>query len=192
MSMIKDASAYKDTLYLKGLFYVLLIGICFFQLFSMVPVFYKEDVKLPESIIGLLLGLNGLLIAVIEMVLVYKIEHKRHSTFYMAAGAFMIGASFLLLTIYPSLALVIAGVIVITFGEMFLFQFTNTFWVGRSKEYNRGQYAALYTMTFALAQVVAPTIAAYIAHNWSFAALFRVDFLICTLAAVGFYFLPKQ
>ncbi|HVG40381.1 MAG TPA: MFS transporter, partial [Chitinophagaceae bacterium] len=185
-------SAYKDALYLKGLLCVLLIGIVFFQLFSMVPVFYKTKVHLPESVIGWMLGLNGLIIALIEMILVYKIENKRHTMFYMTTGAFLIGSSFLLLTIAPLLSIVLCGIVVVTFGEMFLFPFTNTFWVSRSQPYNRGQYAALYTMTFALAQVLAPTIASQIALHWGFTTLFRLDFFICIIAAVGFYLLPKQ
>jgi predicted MFS family arabinose efflux permease len=185
-------SAYKDLLYLKGLFCVLIIAICFFQLFSMVPVYYKNIVHLPESVIGLVLALNGLIISLIEMVLVYKIENKKRDTYYMATGAVLIGSSFLLLTIAPSLFIVLAAIVLITFGEMFLFPFTNTFWVSRSQPHNRGQYAALYTMTFALAQVLAPTVAAQIALHWSFATLFRVDFLLCALAASGFYFLRKQ
>ena len=110
----------------------------------------------------------------------------------MAIGGFLIGSSFLLLTINPSLFLVLAGVLVITFGEMFLFPFTNAFWVGRSQHHNRGQYAALYTMTFALGQVLAPTIAAQIALHYGFASLFRIDFLLCALAATGFYFFKKH
>jgi predicted MFS family arabinose efflux permease len=185
-------SAYKDALYLKGLLCVLLIGIVFFQLFSMIPVFYKTKVHLPESVIGWMLGLNGLIIALVEMILVYKIENKRHNMFYMTTGAFLIGSSFLLLTIAPLLSIVLCGIVVVTFGEMFLFPFTNTFWVSRSQPYNRGQYAALYTMTFALAQVLAPTIASQIALHWGFTTLFRLDFFICIIAAVGFYLLPKQ
>ncbi|MEO6070719.1 MAG: MFS transporter [Chitinophagaceae bacterium] len=189
---LKGGSAYKDLIYLKGLFLLLLITICFFQLFSMIPVFYKSEVHLNEATIGFILGLNGLIIAIIEMVLVYKIENKKQSTYYMAIGGFLIGSSFLLLTINPSLFLVLAGVLVITFGEMFLFPFTNAFWVGRSQHHNRGQYAALYTMTFALGQVLAPTIAAQIALHYGFASLFRIDFLLCALAATGFYFFKKH
>ena len=187
-----NLSAYKDFHYLKGLFFLLLICICFFQLFSMIPVFYKNNIHLPESQIGLMMGLNGLIIAVVEMVLVYKIENRRQSTIYMAFGSFLVGLSFLLLTIAPVLAVALTGIIVITFGEMFLFPFTNAFWVSRSQRHNRGQYAALYTMTFALAQVLAPTIAAQIAFHFSFLTLFHFNFILCALGSIGFYFLGKQ
>jgi hypothetical protein len=47
-------------------------------------------------------------------------------------------------------------------------------------------------MTFAVAQVLAPTGAAHVAEHFGFTTLFAVDFLLCLLAATGFYFLYKQ
>jgi MFS family permease len=188
----EGTSAYKDHYYLKGLFFILLIALCFFQLFSIMPVFYKELVHLQEATIGLILSINGILIALIEMVLVYKLENRRHGLYYMVAGACLIGLSFLMLSVAPLLSVVLASMIMITFGEMLLFPFANNFWVERSREHNRGQYAALYTMTFALAQVLAPTMASQIALHWNFNGLFMIDLLLCAIAAVGFYFLRKQ
>ena len=55
--------------------------------------------------------------------------------------------------------------IIITAGEMLMFPFVNTFWVSRSNEYNRGQYAALFAMSFALGQVLAPTFGSQIVQH---------------------------
>lgn len=184
--------AHSDTFYLKSLFLVLLMGICFFQLFSIVPVYYKTVVHLSEAAIGWTLALNGLLIAIIEMVLVYHLQHKRSDFQYIVFGAFLTGTSFLLLTIAPLFAVVLAAMLAVTFGEMFLFPYTNNLWINRSTENNRGQYAALYTMTFAVAQVVAPLCAAHIVQRIGFNGLFVIDFFICAAAATGFYFLYKQ
>lgn len=186
------SSAYKDKVFLQAMFLILLISICFFQLFSLVPVFYKEKIGLQESTIGIVLSLNGILIALVEMILVYKLEHKRKGVAYMALGAFLIALSFLILNIYPSLAIVLLSTIVVTFGEMFLFPFINTFWVARSTPYNRGQYAALYGIAFSISQVLAPTLAAQVATVLGFNTLWSINFFICTLAALGFIFLQKQ
>lgn len=186
------SSAYRDKLYLKMLGCLLLVTLTFFQLFSMLPVYYKQQVHLPEAMIGWLLALNGLIISLVEMVLVYKLEHRRNSIYYMMTGALLIGCSFLMLNLAHLLPVVVAGILLITFGEMFLFPFINSYWVGRSGQHNRGQYAALYTMTFALAQVLAPTLASQVALHWSFSTLFYIDFFVCILAATAFYFLRKQ
>jgi predicted MFS family arabinose efflux permease len=174
------------------LFLLLLITACFFQLFSIIPVYYKEMVGLSEAVIGIVLALNGLIIAAVEMVLVYKLEKQRRDFAYIILGGFLIGLSFLMLAIAPVVTVVLASMLAVTFGEMFLFPFVNNFWINRSNAGNRGQYAALYTMTFAAAQVAAPNLAAQVVQRSGYNSLFVVDFLLCTTACVGFYFLPKQ
>jgi predicted MFS family arabinose efflux permease len=185
-------SAYKDKIFLQVMFFLSLIGICFFQLFSMIPVFYRDEVHLSEITIGWVLASNGLVIALMEMVLVYKLENKRSDVVYMIYGTLLISISFLLLAIAPVLALILLSMLVVTFGEMLLFPFTNSFWVSRSSISNRGQYAALYTMVFALAQVVSPLLSSGIALNFGFPILFLFDFILCILAAFGFIWLRKK
>jgi MFS family permease len=102
------------------------------------------------------------------------------------------GVSFLLLAIAPVVALVVLSMVVITFGEMLLFPFTNDFWVSRTSSVNRGQYAAVYTMTFALAHVMAPLLSSKIAYTLGYPKLFIIDFLVCCLGAAGFLWLQKQ
>jgi hypothetical protein len=82
--------------------------------------------------------------------------------------------------------------IIVTFGEMLLFPFMNNFWVKRSTESNRGEYAAVYTMAFAAATVLAPTLATQAAAWLGFSVLWVIDFFLCTFAAIGFYFLKKS
>ena len=140
-----------------------------------------------EAVIGIVLALNGLIIVLIEMVLVYKIEGRRKATTYISLGAILIGISFIVLNIESSLMIVLFSMVIITFGEMMLFPFINTFWVGRSKENNRGQYAALYTMAFSLAHVVAPTIGSQVVNRFGYDVLWYLAFGICMVASAGFY-----
>jgi predicted MFS family arabinose efflux permease len=161
-------------------------------MFSIMPVFYREKVHMNEATIGWVLALNGLLIAIIEMILVYKLEKKYHPVSYLTLGALLIGFSFLVLNTASLLLTVVVSMIIITFGEMLLFPFMNNFWVARSTERSRGQYAAAYTMSFSLAIVLAPTFASQIASRAGFSVLWLVNFLICTIGALGFYFLKKS
>ncbi|HVF81877.1 MAG TPA: MFS transporter, partial [Flavisolibacter sp.] len=137
-------------------------------------------------------AMNGLLIAAIEMVLVYKLERRNHSLIYVMTGAFLISFSFLFLEAGQTLTVVVVSMILVTFGEMFLFPFLNNFWVKRSTEGNRGQYAGVYTMAWAGASVLAPTLASQIAARAGFTTLWVVDFLLCSFAALGFYSLKNK
>ncbi|HUQ97593.1 MAG TPA: MFS transporter, partial [Chitinophagaceae bacterium] len=186
------SKAHADSFYLICLLLLFLIGVSFFQLFSIIPVYYKTVVRLSEGGIGCVLALNGLLIALVEMVLVYRIQNRRSDFHYIVFGAFLTGLSFLLLTVSPVIGVVLAAMLTVTFGEMFLLPFTNNLWINRSTESNRGQYAAFYTMTFAVSQVLAPTGASQVVRYFSYNTLFVIDFLLCAGAALGFYVLYKQ
>jgi MFS family permease len=186
------ASAYKDRIFLFGMFCIFLVGLCFFQMFNMLTVYYKQQLHLRENVIGAVLALNGLIIAFIEMILVYKLEKKGRGVVYMMLGAFLIGFSFLMLNIAPTFLFVLLQMIIVTLGEMLLFPFMNNFWVNRSNESNRGQYAAVYTMSFSAAIVLAPTFASQIATWFGFSTLWVVNFILCSFAALGYFLLKKR
>ncbi len=186
------ASVYKDAVFIKGMFFIFLISFSFFQLFSIIPVFYKEQVHLSEAMIGVILAANGLIIALVEMILVFYLEQKNNPVRFMIYGALLIGASFLVLALPPVLFVVVLSMLIVTSGEMLLFPFTNTFWVSRTTAYNRGQYAGVYTMAFAVAQVLAPILSSRIAISLGFKGLFVIDFFLCSLGAFGFFWLLQQ
>ena len=187
-----SASAYKDATFMKGMFYLFLIALAFFQLFSVIPVYYKKELLLNEATIGAILAMTGLLIAAFEMILVYKLEGRKAAITYMMIGAALIAFSFLFLGVARSVLVAVISMVMVTVGEMFLFPFMNNFWVKRSGENNRGQYAAVYTMAWAAASVLAPTLATQLAAHAGFKALWVADFLSCGLATLGFYSLKKE
>lgn len=189
---IEGTSAYRDKTFLFGMFYVFLVGVCFFQMFNMITVYFKQQLHLNENVIGAVLALNGLIITLVEMVLVYKLEGRKDATIYMALGAFLIGISFLLFNISTDFIFVVLQMIVVTLGEMLLFPFMNNFWVGRSNTSNRGQYAAVYTMSFSAAIVLAPTFASQIVTWLGFSMLWLINFVVCSIATIGFFLLKKR
>jgi MFS family permease len=189
---IKSTSAYRDKTFLLGMFYIFLVGICFFQMFSIMTVYFKQHLHLRENVIGAVLAMNGLVIAFVEMILVYKLENRHAALTYMTIGSFLIGLSFVILDISPAFVFVLLQMIVITFGEMLLFPFMNNFWVRRSNESNRGQYAAVYTMSFSAALVLAPTYASQIATLFGFPILWIINFIVCSFATIGFFLLKKR
>src|SRR4051812_28766485 len=83
---ITTNSAYRDKLYLMFIVFTTFFAMCFFQLFTNLPVFFKQDLHFSEKFIGFLMALNGLIIALIEMILVYRLEGKRSNLVYISAG----------------------------------------------------------------------------------------------------------
>ena len=187
-------SAFRDRPYLAFIILTALFATCFFQNFSMVPVFLKEQLKLSELYIGLVLGLNGLIIAVFEMIMVYRIDGRLSPLSFIALGVLCTGSAFVALNILPlpALLLAITSVAMITIGEMLSMPFMNAFWVSRSTASNRGQYASLYTIAFSIAQVIGPAIGAQVVHLRGFTFLWYAIGVVALVNAIGFRWLQQR
>lgn len=181
-------SAYKDNTYLLFVLATMLFAACFFQLFTNLPVYFEKDLHLSKTYIGLIMSANGIIIALVEMVLVYKMENKGKNSLLITIGIGLVGLSFLMLNI-PGMgaALAFMMIIVVTFGEIFSMPFMNTYWISRTQASNRGEYAALYTMAWSAAQCLGPLLGAQVADRAGFNALWWIVGGACMLASFSFY-----
>jgi len=186
------ASAYRDKVYLIFIGLVICYATCFFQLFTMQPLFYKTVWHFNERLIGLIMALNGLLIVFIEMVLIHNLEGRRHILKYIRVGVLLVGVGFVLLNkLPPVLWSGILAMLFITFGEMMSMPFMNSFWIVRTNDHNRGEYAALYTMAWSTAQVLAPTLGSAIIVFGGFNMLWWILGGVCLLSSIGFTLLHR-
>jgi predicted MFS family arabinose efflux permease len=179
---------WQDPLFIKFILLTTLFTTCFFLMFRVVPLFFKEVWHMDESLIGMILGLNGIIIAAFEMVMISKIETKRSAIFYIVTGVLLVAFAYTLLLIPKSMPLLLALVltVVFTFGEMFSLPFINTFVIKRSNEFNRGQYAAGYTLSWSAAQVIGPTAGFYLADSYGYNMLWITLAIILMVCALGF------
>jgi predicted MFS family arabinose efflux permease len=190
---VKRSSVWNDQIYMWFIFLTLLFALSFFQLFTNLSVYYKLQRHFSEPFIGSLMATNGFIIVGIEMLIVYRLEGRRKNTVYMAAGTLLMAVAYLLLNATPTNHLIaFAMVVVITFAEILAMPFMNSFWIGRSKPYNRGQYAALYTMAWSAAQTLGPMTGAQIAEKKGFAWLWWIVALLSLLTAGGFLWLHRK
>lgn len=165
-------SAFRDKKFMYFIFITAFFSLCFFQLFTNLPVYFKKQVHLSEEYIGAIMASNGVMIAIFEMILVYKLDGKRNNLTYIAAGVFITGLAFLMLNI-PGIDALICFLMIctITLGEILSLPFMNTYWISRTQTGNRGQYAALYTMAWSIAQTLGPMGGAQLAQHAGFNAL---------------------
>ena len=185
-------SAYKDRVYLLFIALVTVFALCFFQLFTTVPKYFRDNLHLKESYIGFVLALNGLLIVIFEMVVIYRLEQKNKNLSYIIFGLIVCALAFASLLIPgPAKIITLIMILLITVGEIMTMPFMNTFWTQRSNDLNRGQYAALYTMAWGLAQTLGPVLSSFLVDASSFNVLFVVMSLLLLLTALGFVYLSK-
>ena len=78
-----------------------------------------------------------------------------------------------------------------TIGEMMSMPFMNSFWTIRSADHNRGQYAALYTIAWSVAQTAGPLAGSQIAERAGFEVLWWTKGSVGFITAIGFGFLGR-
>ncbi len=185
-------SPYQDKLYLVFIILTALFASCFFQFFTMQPVFFKTVWHFDEQFIGLLMAMNGMIIVLTEMVLINKIDGSRPPMYFISLGVLLVGIAYLLFNVFPAAIWVaVLSMILITLGEMFAMPFMNTFWINRSAENNRGEYAALFTIAWSAAQILAPVYGAIMIRYGGYSSLWWLIVFICLIASAGFYSIHK-
>lgn len=147
-------SAYQDKAFLIFILAMVLFGVVFLQYFSTMPLYYKDVHYLTELEIGILLGMNGFIIFAFEMPLIKWLENTTFTkSGLMLFGAILTGLSFLILNFSSWAGILIIGMLLMTFGEMIAFPFSNAFAMDRAKKGNQGEYMALYSISFSIAHI---------------------------------------
>jgi predicted MFS family arabinose efflux permease len=176
--------AHKDRIFLYFIGISLIYTACFFQLFTNLTAYFKTVLHFSERYIGFLLSWNGILIVLIEMAVVFWIENNWSKRKAITIGVFIHVVAYCLLLLIPvnkQVAFLIMTLI--TMSEIFAFSMLTSFWMLRANDRNRGQYAGMWTMTWAIAQSSGPFAGSLVAQYAGFRYLWMVIALLSGLAA---------
>lgn len=183
-------SAISDKPYLVFIFAMMIFGFIFIQYFSTMPLYYSDYHKLNEFEIGLLLGLNGLLIFFWEMPLIKFMESRKHSAIgYVILGTLLTGLSFLAINLTDWVGILVIGMLLVTIGEMIGFPFSNTFALGRSDGRKRGSYMALYSIAFSISHIFGHTSGMQLIDNFGFEFTWYAMLALALFASILLYIL---
>jgi len=189
----RSTSAYRDRRYLFFIFLVSLYGICFFQLFASIPQFFSRVCNYDEGTIGLLLALNGLLVVVIEMPLIAHLEKKKKLFRYMIMGTLCIPVSFSILQNgHALIAFALLYTLIITLSEILAMPFMMNHALRASRKERQGQYMALYSMAFGIANILAPSLGLGIAGKYGFDMMFYFFIILSIFTAAGFSIMNRK
>lgn len=185
-------SAYKDKAFWIFLASMTLFGIIFLQYFSTMPLYYKDVHKLSEFEIGLLLGLNGFFIFILEMPLIKWLEHTRYTKpGLMIFGATLTLVSFLVLDVTSWVGVLVIGMLLMTIGEMIAFPFSNAFAMQRAKKGNQGEYMALYTISFSISHIFGHNAGLHLVDSFGFDATWLIMGFLGLICVSLLYYLKQ-
>lgn len=158
-----------DLPFIAFLIAMMLIAISFLQLFSSVPLYFHDGCGLEEWEIGLLMALNGVALFLLEMPIIKKFENPKYSVYnILIFSTWIMALSFFVLTISPHLGILIAFLALITLGEVFNFPFGNSWAMTRSEGKRQGAYMGLYTISFAISNLVCHNLGMQLIENFGY------------------------
>lgn len=181
-------SPYRDVLFMTFMVLNILMLISFFQILFTVPLFMTEILGYSEKGVGYFYTVNGLLILIVEMPLVYFLENHFSKFKSMIIGALMMGASVLIFIFpVPALAMIVFYTFFVSIGEIINFPFISSASMDRATKGTIGKYMSVNTVMFSVALIIAPKVGTLILDAYGYTILFIIMFLFCVISVIGLY-----
>ena len=186
-------SPYQDRTFWYFAILTMLNSMVFMQFLWTVPIYWKESFGWPESRVGMMSALNGLMVFLIEMPLIFRIEGRRPPMQYIRFGLILYTVSYLVFCFplgHTTAALLF--VIAISLGEIFVMPFSSNFVFSRSAGSSQGQYMAIYGIAWSVANTLAPLYGTQVIAAWGYQTLWILLAIQAMVVWVGFWFLEKR
>lgn len=186
-------NALKDKSILYFTILTLLGAIIFMQLIWTVPAFFKDVYKWSEAQIGFMAAVNGLVVMLVELPLIFQIEGKKSANWFIRLGilCYLSAYLFLMLPAQWGWFWALGYMIVISFGEIFVMPFSATWVTQKAPEDRQGQYMALYVMAYSIANVIAPLLGTQIIAHFGYNQLWTTLVVLSVVTWFGFSRLNK-
>lgn len=187
-----NLSPYKDLPFM--LFSVLscIFAICFLQLLSTLPLYYRNVYKMTEAEIGIILAFSGLVVFSLEMLVVHIAEKRFTARTIIVAGTVLCAVSFLVLNLAKGIPVLYLSMFVICLAEILAMPFMATITLQRSSVKKRGAYMGINALSFSVAHIFSPLVGTKVAAAFGFETLWWGTVVALSLAAIGFYFVMKK
>ncbi|MET9571609.1 MDR family MFS transporter [Streptomyces virginiae] len=140
---------------------------------------------------GLVIAVNGLLIVVLQIPVTGFIEHRDPQKL-LVVSALLAGYGFALTAFAGPLWAYALTVCVWTLAEIVNSPTQMSLVVRLSPVHGRGRYQGVYTMSWAVAALVAPLMAGFMIDRWGAGRLWAATGVLGTVAAAGYWLLMRN
>jgi MFS family permease len=131
------------------------VELVLFQTQAAMPLFLVRDLNINETVYGILMSINTVMIIFLEVPLTLAITHW-HARRALSLGSLLFAIGFGALAIVNGIWSVGITIVVWTVGEMILFPGASAYMAEIAPPEKRGVYNGLYLMTFSIAFAIAP------------------------------------
>ncbi|MGQ7944234.1 MFS transporter [Flavobacterium sp. WC2509] len=162
---------FNDKPFLLHLLITMITGILFFQMFTTLPLYHKEQFNFTEFQTGLLLSLSGLFIILFELPIVRYVEEKNIDRIkVISLGILSMSISLLLMLLSSWSGILIVMIAFMSIGVMLTFPFANAFAMSRVHMDLKGRYIAVFTMSYSFAHILSAKTSMGIIEAYSYQA----------------------
>ena len=189
---VAERSPYRDLPYLLFSLLCAVFAICFLQLLSTLPLYYRTVYKLSEMEIGIIMAFSGLIVFLFEMLLVHIAERNFSSRTAIITGTLLCALSFLILNLAKGVPVLYFSMFVICIAEILAIPFMSTVTLQRSSAKRRGAYMALNALSFSFGHIFSPFIGTRIAAAYGFDVLWWGTTAALVIAGAGFFFVMRM
>ncbi len=190
LNAVKALSPYRNKPFLIFIIGTLFFTFCFFQLFTNLSLFYKRGLLLNETLIGVILAMNGIIIVMFEMLIIKRIENVYTKRNIIVIGTLGMALFFIISSLgtsIPPLVNAFGGMLLITFSEILALPFMNSYYLSYAGKTNTGKYAAVYTMSWSVGQILAGFIGGIVIDRFGFSWLWSGVALLSLIAAFIYF-----
>ncbi|WP_256013465.1 MDR family MFS transporter [Desertivirga xinjiangensis] len=185
-------SPWRDPYFLIFSFFCCLYSVCFFQLLSTLPLFYRTAHHLSEWNIGVILAFSGFVVFSLEMILVHIAGKRWSASTIIITGTLLCGASYLALLLPGKYPVLYFGMLLLCLSEILAMPFMATLTMQRSPRDKQGAYMGVNSLSFSAAHIISPFAGTRLASHFGFDVLWSVTGLVSILTAVGFYWVIRK
>jgi predicted MFS family arabinose efflux permease len=187
-------SAYRNTNFIAFAVFTFLGAMVFMQFIWTVPLFLQSTYHWDERVIGLVVAINGVIVFLVEMPLIFQIEGKRPALQFVQLGLILYALSYAGFML-PGISGFIAATLfiaLISFGEIMVMPFSSNYVYGMAMESSKsGDYMALYGMAYSVANILAPLVSTQIISASGYPMLWWLLIGLSAMALFGFRWLEK-
>lgn len=166
--------------------------VCFFQLLSTLPLYYREVYQMTEANIGVILAFSGVVVFLLEMLLVHIAEKRLSPRDIIVLGTLLCGFSFLILNLAHGMWVLYTAMFVLCLAEILAMPFMATITLQRSTIKTRGAYMGINALSVSVAHVFSPFIGTRVAAVYGFPVLWWGTAIVLLLTSIGFFFVMKR
>lgn len=188
----KGISPWKDCPFVLFSLLCCFYSVCFFQMLSTLPIYYREIHRLSEANIGILLAFNGAVVFLLEMLLVQVAERNMKPVQIINTGTALLSLSFLILLIPGGQWVLFLSMLLLSISEIWCMPFMATVSVKRAGPGRQGAYMGLNALAFSSAHVLSPVLGTNVAAHFGYHTLWVVIAILGVLTMFGFHWVFKR